>query len=236
MRFAIVDDHQSEIDTLEKMIKDYYKLKNPNIYIDCFESAEDYIGSFEACKKLNADMRYDAIFLDIEMPGKSGIELAKKIRDEYDDYTTQIIYITSHSDYMPEAFGTITLDYLEKPISTDKLYGVLAKLEKMIISSELTVSFVEDRINKRVLVRDIMYIVASGRKLHLHTVNQTFSTNSNLEDMLSKLPDKTFVMINRSVIVNIGHIETITSEEVILKCNMSFTVGKKYYKDILALL
>ncbi|MCK5343701.1 MAG: response regulator, partial [Candidatus Heimdallarchaeota archaeon] len=113
MSALIVDDERLARKELSKMLVDY-----ENIHI-CGE-AEDGPSAIEAIKDTNPDI----IFLDIQMPGKSGFDLLEEIST-----TAKIIFVTAYDEYAIRAFEVNALDYLLKPITTERLQKAIERIE-----------------------------------------------------------------------------------------------------------
>lgn len=149
MRIAVIDDDNRIISKIFEIINQYSVGKHLNISVDGFNSAEDFLNLYKAELEENPSFKYDAMFLDIEMGELNGIELGSKLRNELNNYYTQIIYITSHPGYMPKAYDNWALGYIVKPFDSESIYKELDKLMNIIVSSDLIYTFVEDRIEKR---------------------------------------------------------------------------------------
>lgn len=234
MRIAVIDDDQNIINQVEKIIIEYMKLKNSSVDISAYTSAEEFISTYKSNKSMGIKLYYDAIFLDIEMGELSGIEFAKMLRNEIKNFTTQIIYITSHMKFMKDAFDTVAFGFLEKPLEESRIKATIDRLLEYIINSELTFNYSKASEIRRVLVRDIEYLEVDNRTIYLcekdGIVHEFYGT---LQDSLKKLPQDKFVQINRSVIVNINYIKRLDSHSLELYSNKILSVGKSYYYDVL---
>ena len=115
MNILIADDHKFIIEDL------MYELKEMLPDAECMSTTEP-----TQVKKLFDQHHFDIIFMDIEMPGINGIELAKSILAEHP--RTNIIYITGFTQYARDAFKTYASAFLEKPITTEMLRDALNNL------------------------------------------------------------------------------------------------------------
>ncbi len=233
MRIAVIDDDNRIISKIFEIINQYSVGKHLNISVDGFNSAEDFLNLYKAELEENPSFKYDAMFLDIEMGELNGIELGSKLRNELNNYYTQIIYITSHPGYMPKAYDNWALGYIVKPFDSESIYKELDKLMNIIVSSDLIYTFVEDRIEKKVLVKDIIYFTVNVRRISLITIDTIYEFNGSLNHVCSELPEGKFLRINKNTVVQIGQISGMTSDRVILKNGESFEIGRKYYHDVM---
>ncbi len=206
----IVDDEPTAQEMLEELLKDY-----PDIAVVSKESnAEDAINSI---KKHQPDI----IFLDIEMPGKDGLELAHEIRDH--QIETTIVFITAYNQHAIEAFKVAAFDYLLKPIGKDELEKTIKRFKsqafKMNLAEKLSklshcLAPEKIRFNTRtgfILVdpRSIVYCKADGNYtyLYLDSGNREHITQQ-IGKIEEHLNEKYFVRINRSVLINKNYISS----------------------------
>lgn len=104
MRIMIVDDEPMVLEETKEIVQ----MTKPKAEII---SAGNYIQALDLAKEI----RIDVIFLDIEMPGMNGLELAKRLKDIYSD--TNIVFVTAYSQYAIDAFDMFASGYLIKPIT-----------------------------------------------------------------------------------------------------------------------
>lgn len=112
---AICDDDNYICSQIEKYILNYSKTKNIKFDIEVFYSGES-LTNF-----IMKEHSFDLIFLDIELITQTGVQLANKIRNEFDDYSTKIVFITSKDGYEQELFDVQPLNFIKKPIDFEKL-------------------------------------------------------------------------------------------------------------------
>jgi two-component system LytT family response regulator len=157
----------------------------------------------------------DLAFLDIEMPGLNGIELAKSLPKE-----VFIIFVTAYNKYAIEAFKTMAIDYLLKPITEEDLQRAINKYKSLTVKpdmSELLVRLAEitnkNNTNKRLLVKvgdsvkfisydDIVCFEADMKYTTVFTKSTTYITEFSLKELEEMLPNSTFMRIHRKHIVN----------------------------------
>lgn len=166
---AVCDDIPIECADIAKQIETILKQSNTDFMIKKFFGGLELIQSRES---------FDIIFLDIKMPNINGMELAKQIRKQ--GRQSLIIFITSASEYVFDAFDVEAFQYLLKPIQTDKLKNVLEKAtKKMQIDANIDFLMISaNRQIQKVFLKDILYIESIGRIAKIHCNNGTLETSS----------------------------------------------------------
>ncbi|MEE8824680.1 sensory transduction protein LytR [Lentilactobacillus sunkii] len=203
IKVAICDDIP-EMTTQVEMILNGYQPSEFQCTI--FLTSEKLIDSLD-----NND--YDIFILDIELPGCSGIEIAKLIRKK--NYNVPIIFLTSYSQYMPEVFEVQTFDYIIKPVNLAKLTPVLDRVIRYLDLDNNHFSFMFNRISHNLKFNDIMFFEKQRRQVIIHTVNDNVMANMSTADILEKL-DNSFVQVHNSFIINPRYIQEVGNNYVIL--------------------
>ncbi len=157
--------------------------------------------------------KYDIIFLDIEMPGKDGMTIAKELRAA--KYMGHIIFLTSHTEFMPDAFKVKAFRFLEKPVQVEDLEETLAESEKEIFV-EKKVILVDYGAEVLVNLSDILYIEAKKNKTVIYTLNEVLETNYTLKYWIKELGSADFFQVHKSFVVSLRHIRNVETENVTL--------------------
>ena len=109
IKIVVCDDEVEICALLEMMLIDIFRDKGMSCEVESFYTGESLCKEFERRK-------YDLIFLDIEMDGKSGIDVGRFLRDELGNETVQIVYISAKTEYAMELFEFHPMNFLVKPI------------------------------------------------------------------------------------------------------------------------
>lgn len=155
----------------------------------------------------------DLIFLDINMPGLTGVEVAKIIQP----LGKSFIFTTAYSEYAIQGYELHALDYLLKPFSFERFLTALNRAFQEIIrkKGEETSVFIKDSYDwVRVNLNEIKYIKSEGNLLFIHTKKTTISTRMTISEILSILPKDTIMRIHKSYLVNIQEIEKLEKHQV----------------------
>lgn len=229
MRIAIADDAAVDRILLAEVIKQAALACRARTDVDRFESGEELLSSFKPYS-------YSLIFLDIYMEGLSGIETAKKIRET--DPDVKIVFVTTSSDHMPEAFSVHAWQYLQKSdgkdAMTEKVTGILAEVQKELSANRKAFHFISDRQEVTLPYSSLLYVESSGhytivtdRRLKKYKSRMTFSeTETALRD------DRRFLTINRGILVNMDYIRSFEGGICTLTHDITFPINVKKRREI----
>lgn len=187
--------------------------------------ALDYVNSYPV----------DLVFLDIDMPHISGLELSKKIRPD-----TMIIFSTTHTEYAIEGFNLDAVDYITKPYSFERFQKAVAKASVLINAKKEDGSsgnskflFVRaDFTLHKIDISEIHYIEALDDYLKIFIDGKkTLVVRMTMSEILTKLPEKDFVRVRRSYIVAVSRIKSIKGKTVVL-ADKEIDIGPKFEKEV----
>ena len=157
------------------------------------------------------DKAYDILLLDVEMKNMNGIELAKRIRK--DNNRAEIIFITSHFEFVGEGYEVDALHYLINPISVEKLTQVLTKAaEKLSVEPPSVVISCEGETVK-LYESDILYVESFLHYIVIHTKDNEYKIKENISVFENKVSD-VFYRIHRSYLVSLKYITRISRTSV----------------------
>ncbi|BAP32396.1 response regulator receiver domain protein [Chryseobacterium sp. StRB126] len=202
MKALIVDDNDIARTTLAHLAKQV-----PNLTI-----INEFSNAIEAYNFLQSNS-VDLIFLDIEMPEMSGIELTKNLSGK----DTIIIFTTSNKEYALEAFELNIADYLLKPVMTARFLQAVSKAQAILDSRKEDVEVTKDEflfvrdsnITRRLKLDDIFYAEAMGDYVKFYTREKMFAIHGKMKTAEERLPKDDFIRVHRSYIVSVGKIDTL---------------------------
>lgn len=204
-RIAICDDEQNQIEYITSIVASWSAHEGHGCEIRTFASAEAFLFEYEE------DKAYDILLLDVEMKNINGIELAKRIRK--DNNRAEIIFITSHFEFVGEGFEVDALHYLIKPISAEKLTQVLTKAaEKLSVEPPSVVISCEGETVK-LYEADILYVESFLHYIVIHTKDNEYKIKENISVFENKVSD-VFYRIHRSYLVSLKYITRISRTSV----------------------
>lgn len=194
--------------------------------------------------------RPDVAFLDIQMPGMSGLEVVAQLEREHAPF---IVFVTAFDEYAVRAFEMHAIDYLLKPYDKDRLLDSLARLRERItersyrdstIAIARTAPGTADRLLvpegeqlKLIDVTSIESLEADDNYVHVHAAGKSYLLRRTLQDLLAQLGEERFVRIHKSAAVNVAAIQALTplfkgDYEVKLASGRELRMSRRY-KDAL---
>ncbi|MEW6662827.1 MAG: LytR/AlgR family response regulator transcription factor [Bacillota bacterium] len=207
LKALIVDDEYPARNELRYLLEKY----------DYVQVVGEAANAREAMLLIHA-LDYSIVFLDIAMPGLSGLELSKIISEM--DRPPLVVFVTAHEEYAVEAFGVNAVDYLLKPVDTRRLDKTMAKVLQLIQANPPTKTGepkeVEEKRKslglipvehkgKTILVdeKNIVYLYASNDYTFIKTNKEKYLTRFTLKDLEKRLNPHLFFRCHRSYLVNI---------------------------------
>ena len=155
------------------------------------------------------------IFLDIYMPGLSGIETASEIRKL--DANCLLVFSTTSSDFAVKSFRVRAFDYLVKPYKYEQLAEIMTLAEKALNKSSRYIEVKESREMVKILIRDILYADYDNHYIQIHTKENIIKTYLSFQDfspLLLKYPQ--FLNCYRNCIINMDSVDSLHDNDFVL--------------------
>ncbi len=222
-RIAICDDCGEQREYLAELVRAWAKKVRTEADIRAFPSAEAFLFSYEETKD------FDILLLDVEMPGMSGVELAREIRRE--NSVLQIVFVTGYYEYFSDGFDVSALHYLIKPANEQKLFPVLDRAVHNIGRQMRYVLVETAEETVRIPLAEIMYAEAENVYVCVHTQDGVYRTRQSLARFEQQLDD-TLIRVHRSYIVGLGHIRRISRTEIILTDGARIPISRGMYPAV----
>ena len=227
MRIAACDDDVRFLRELSFLLNQYGEENHCNV------EYKTYTNPLELVNQIEKGMHYDAILLDVFMPGINGIQCAKDIR-AFDSFV-KIVFLTSSSEYAVESYSVRAYQYLLKPVQKDNLFRVLKTLEKETEKVEKNILIFKSKTGiTKVALSKLEYCEVINRKIILHLTNgEECECNLRMNELEEKLKEhRRFLKAHRSFLVNMDHIQTLTTHSVIMECGVKIPVPREKYAQI----
>ena len=164
--------------------------------------------SAEAIQLIKA-IPYDVVFLDIDMPGASGVEMAETLAEM--DRPPYIVFVTAHSGHAVKAFEVAATDYLVKPVDVDRLRQAIARLRPAQEAPAKIERIPVEKAGRKLLlqVEEIFYIMAKDDYSYLHTDGERYLSTISLAALEKRLQPMGFFRVHRRYLVNLGRVKEI---------------------------
>ena len=194
-RIGICDDDKELCSGLEEQIYSIAKGLSVKADVEVWHSGESILNDLQKGTQL------DLIFLDIELVQADGILVGKFIRNEMDDISTHIVYISSRQTYAMQLFKIQPLDFLVKPISDAQIKEVLLRSIRQRQSLKSSFEYQKGGAIFRIPTKDIAYLTSMDKKIRLVTRDGEEEFYGKLKNIIDELPAD-FMMIHKSHIIN----------------------------------
>ncbi|MDI6601056.1 MAG: LytTR family DNA-binding domain-containing protein [Thermoanaerobacteraceae bacterium] len=160
----------------------------------------------EAIKKIG-ELKPDVVFLDIELGGKSGMDIAARIRRS--QYPPYIVFVTAYDRYAVSAFEVQAEDYILKPFSSERLDITLRRIQqKLQVYHTDKITVQKDGRFYLINIRDVYYIYADGRENIVKTIDGEYEVSATLKELAQRFHNQ-LLRTHKAYLVNIDRIKEI---------------------------
>ena len=242
IRVLIADDEVPARGKLERWVAE-----QPDMQVAGY--AEDGLVAAEGIERLHPDVA----FLDIQMPGLSGLEVAAQLEGSS---APLIVFVTAFDEHAVKAFELNAVDYLLKPYDKDRLLRALQRVRERLggagesRSAAVAMARAQTASSERLLVPDgerlqlidstsIEWLEADDNYVHVHTAARRYLLRRTLQDLLMQLGEERFVRIHKSAAVNLSAIAALTplfkgDYEVELRNGRALRLSRRYRDMVVA--
>ena len=232
MNYVIIDDESAAIEVLQLLLKNIPFVEFKASFRDPFKGLE-YLQEHDV----------DVLFLDINMPQLSGINLPKYLKNP-----PLIIFTTAYTEYAIESYQLNAVDYLLKPIGFDRLLQAVMKAKEVLdkkttpntdlpliqSTNQQTVFIKSGQEYHQVALDKIKYIESDGNYVTFVTTTRSILARYKISEVLEMLPKSSFVKTHRSYIVALKYIETVKKHCVVIGKN-EIPLSSNYRESLLSL-
>ena len=223
IRAAICDDEEFFRNELKKFVSEYGNEMDVNMSIDLYDNAKELMNNI-----LSKSKEYDLLFLDVEMPGMTGIEMADALR-KIDPWVC-ISFVTSYDAFAIQAFRLDALDYVMKPIKYTQVKHIIEKA-KIQIDYRKNAQKAEKRYLKiksgyeDVLIdlQNVIYIEKRRNQCVFHKSDEEICCYEPLKNVYERLDNDVFMYTHQGYIANFNYIKEVKKD----KKDISETIQKK---------
>lgn len=208
LKIAILEDEPKAAESLQLCIKRYDSENQMGISVDTFSNAEELL------KKYDPDT--DILFMDIELPGISGMEAAKIIRNK--NKQVLIVFVTNLAQYAIDGYEVGAYDFILKPVRyasfSSKFEKICKELEQRRDDAVISVNTKEGV--AKIYVTEIMYVEVQKHYIIIHTLTDNIKLCGTMESFVEMLGEHSFSQCNSCYLVNLRHITKIEKDNVFL--------------------
>ena len=208
LQIAICDDLEEERVILSRMLRNYARRQGLSLQVHFFVSGEELL---QSVRRANA---CQVLFLDIYMPGISGVETARRLRAA--GYGASIVFATTSTDHGVDSFEVRASGYLVKPFRQEEVDRALDWCLEHMPEPLRSLSVYAEGEMQEFPLASVLYIEVLGHQSHIHTLRQTVVVRKSLDDLERAVDSPDFFRCHRSFLVNLNHAERIESSDFLM--------------------
>lgn len=216
LRIALCEDDAQDAESLRDCIQQSGYL----VWVEWFDSGESLLNSYEKGK-------YDVVFVDVYLPGMSGIDTVRAIRGV--DSRIVVVFVTSSIEHTRDGYRLGALKYIEKPFSSDEVKAALG-LAWILRDKQDVCVFATKSGEVRVPLETICYVEITNHTCMIHLESGMVETNMKIERLAALLPPPRFIRCHRSFIVNLEHVQSVDRDFVMTNGDRVYIRGKDLKK------
>ncbi len=228
LEIAIIEDLLDSAQALMKFLIHYQKEMEENVSLQHFLDGESFI---ENCQ----NKKYDIVFLDIGLPRKNGMTIAREFREI--DQNATIIFLTVLSQYAIEGYDVNAYCYMIKPISESLLK---AKLDLLLErrKDRLTYIFLmdEDGVNVKVPLEKISYIESVGHYCYFYTEDGVYKKRISIRQLEGQFEKNGFAKASGAFLINFHHLTGWTHSYLMIDNKNKISIGRRLKANFFKLL
>ena len=226
MKITILEDETKVSDTIQEYISKFFQEKQMGVpSITVFDNGYDLLETYS--------MDTDVLFMDIQVPGMSGMETAKRIREK--DGNVIIVFVTNLSQYAIKGYEVNAFDFILKPIDYN---GFSMKLNRILTEySHLHENYYVNIKNKEGVVRipleDLLYIEVVSHNIVFHKSDEEITIRGVLKDYVDDLSKHYFWLCNKGYLVNLAHVRKVDKVFAFMSDGTKLLISKGKRKEFL---
>ena len=227
MRIALIDDEIKYLNEMKELLLKLHEELFPSfsMVIDSFQTGSSFLENAEKEK-------YQLVFMDIYIGDTNGISVAKQFREK--DPECLLVFLTSSSDFMPEAFSCHAFEYITKPFSPEWVRKVLSDAIPLLKDENAFITLPVAGVVQKLPLSDILAVITDGHYLDISMIrNNDVRCRITINEFM-KLANgsKCLLQINRGIIINMDYIDEIGDISITLTNGNSYPIQTKRKSSI----
>lgn len=222
MRVAVVDDSKEDAQHLAEYLEQFQMDNNITLQTKIFYASVDFLEEYQG--------EYDVIFLDIEMPGCNGLDVAREIRAK--DQSVGIIFVTSMAQYALEGYEVNAIDFMVKPVGycnfSMKIENAFRFFQRHKEQDILIAN--KDGI-LRITVSELLYIEKERDFLVFHTKKESYKERGSIKSIKERITDLSFSECTSGCVVNLNFVKRIGKNTVTLISGVELPLSRRLKKQ-----
>lgn len=225
-QIAICDDEKKILDDISRKIRDAFAQ---------IEVPADYFGTTDSTKMMEYLQKksVDVIFLDIDMPVFSGMDLAAFLNETHPN--SILVFVTSHDALVYQSFAYRPFGFIRKTHLDEELQELVERIGKELSRRKRDIVINKGQELIRIFIQDIFYIEAEGNYLNVYTKAEVIHIRETMTNMEKQLLEKGFVRCHKGYLINAEYVEKLKTTEVDLRMQelqKTIPVGRSYEKRV----
>lgn len=225
IRIAICDDEKEISGFLEEHVAKYIRECGRECEIEVFYDGE------ALCQDMQIN-EYDLVFLDIELPDITGVDIGRFIREELCNEVVQIAYISAKKQYAMKLFEYRPINFLVKPLKYEDIAKIIDKYFRVTEYNDVLFTYKKKYELYKVKLSDILYLQSQGRTVTIVTMQGTDTFYGSLEKIYSDMKCKKFIFIHKSYVVNYAYITSFEMDSVTLTTGEKLPISQARRKAV----
>lgn len=217
IRVGVLDDEEPERAVLVRHLRRYEAEHAVRLDVSTFATGPELLDRY------GADL--DIVFLDVQMPGDDGFEVARRLRDLDTDLV--IVFVTHMGHLAIRGYEVEALGYLVKPVpyfAFSRELGRAVRRSRRVVPDALMLSLPDGV--ARVGIGDVVYVESTGHRITVHALDRRYELRGTLKAFESELADKGFHRSNNCYLVNLRHVVAVRATSCVLRGDVELQVSR----------
>lgn len=228
MNIAVCEDREEEAEWLCDVIRRWAQGNGVAAEVKSYADAASFSFALD-------DILFDALFLDIRMPGENGIALAKRLRRQENDL--EIVFVTGEREYVMEGYEVEAVNYLLKPVEEEKVFQCLDRIRARKHRQEPSVLLETQDGAVKLMQREIYMVEAFGHTMVYTTGRGVFEAVSSMKEARQELWGEWFVICYRGILINLLYVDSVGKTSLLLSdekrdFRREVPVSRRLYHDV----